>query len=213
MTPRNTSESPVESIRNTILNAKGGRLRADGRMTALSIMYQAERQDRANNVLAGLALVAAALAYLGIAALLLDDLKLPGGSWIPAFLAFPLWVAASFQLLLVWGSICISKSLQISEERLLRSLGLDSEMESGSGAGTAALAPRVPEQPTALKIQSFICYSGVWAVVVSFSIVCLAVAARKGGWVSASVITAGIVYVLLLSANIVTWWHIRKSRI
>ncbi len=40
-------------------------------------------------MLAGLTLIAAALAYLGIAALVLNDAKLPGGTWVPVFLAFP----------------------------------------------------------------------------------------------------------------------------
>lgn len=211
MATRNTSGS-TKSIRNAVVNAKSARLRADERATALSIIYQAERQDKANNMLAGLALVAAALAYLGIAALMLGDVKLPGGSWIPAFLAFPLWVAASFLVLLVWSGMDISKSVEIIEGRLLCSLGLDSEMKSSGGVEVIAQAPSAYEKPMVLKIQSLICYGGVWAVVVAFSVICLTVAIHKGSWVPASVITAGIVYALLLSANVAAWWHIRKSR-
>jgi hypothetical protein len=173
-------------------------------------MYQVERQDKANNVLAGLTLIAAALAYLGIAALLLGDAKLPGESWAPAFLAFPLWIVASFQALLVWSGLDISKSAKVLEQRLVSSLGFDDAMTTDDGARAAGEAFYMSEQPAVLKIQSLVCYGGIWLVILVFSVVCLAVAARGAGWVSSPVIAAEIVYTLLLVGNAAAWLHISK---
>jgi len=174
-------------------------------------MYQVERQDKSNNVLAALALIAAALAYLGIAALLLGDVKLPGGSWTSAFLAFPLWVAASFQVLLVQSGLIISKSVEIIERRLVISLGFGSDIRPKGGVRASAQGFTVYERPTVLKIQSFICYGGIWAVIVFFSTVCLAVAARSASWTSAPVIIASMTYMVFFVGDIAAWLQISKT--
>jgi len=210
MATRRMSGPQSRSTRNAILSAKAVPPQATERLTALSIMYQVERQDKANNVLAGLTLIAAALAYLGIAALLLGDAKLLGGSWAPAFLAFPLWIAASFQALLVWSGLDISKSAKVLEQRLVSSLGFDDAMTTDGGARAAGQAFSTYGQPAALKIQSLVCYGGIWAIILVFSVVCLAVAARGAGWISPPVIAAEIVYALLLTGNAAAWLHISK---
>jgi hypothetical protein len=73
------TRSLLKSLWSTSPPAEAAPLRPAEMITALSIVYQAERQDKANNILASLALIAAGLAYLGIAALLLGEAKLPGG--------------------------------------------------------------------------------------------------------------------------------------
>lgn len=205
---RRPSGVPSKSALSRSLNAKAAQSRTAERVNALSLIYQVERQDKASNVLAGLSLIAAALAYLGIAAILLSDKKLPGGSWTVALLAFPLWIAASFQVLLVWTGLAISKSAQTIEQRLWNSLDLFSEVRSGGRA--SATGPAFREQPVVIKIQSFICYGGVWAVVISFSSVCLATATGRAGWASGPVIFAAIAYILLLAGNTIAWLYISK---
>ncbi len=196
------------SAGNAIHDATRTPPQAADRLTALSLMYQVERQDRANNVLAGLTLIAAALAYLGIAALVLNDPRLPGGTWIPAFLAFPLWVASSFQALLVWSGVEISKSAKSLEQQLEQALGLGDVVTPDSDARAAGQAFYLFKQPVVVKIQSVVCYGGIWAVIVAFSVICLAVAARGRHWASPQVITAGAVYFMLLAGNLAAWLRI-----
>ncbi len=192
--------------RHAVPDARQTRPQAGDRLTALSVMYQAERQDKASNVLAGLTLIAAALADLGIAALVLNDPKLPGGTWVPAFLAFPLWVASSFQALLVWSGVEISKSAKSLERQLEQVLG--DVVTPDSDARAAGQAFYLFKQPAVVRIQSLVCYGGIWVVIVAFSVICLSVAARGRHLASPQVITAGAVYAGLLVGNLAAWLRI-----
>jgi hypothetical protein len=179
-------------------------VRPGERLIALSIMYQSERQDKGNNVLAGLALVAAALAYLGIASILLGDGRLPGGSWVVSLLAFPLWVAASFQVLLAWNGQIISESVRNIERRLEGLIGDKEDRNSRPSTRSSV------NQPGAMKIQAFISFGGIWVVIVAFSIVCLAVASSKAGWASVPVIAAVAIYTLSFVGNMIGWLLISR---
>jgi hypothetical protein len=179
-------------------------VRPGEKLMALSIMYQSERQDKGNNVLAGLALVAAALAYLGIASILLSDGKLPGGPWVASLLAFPLWVAASFQVLLAWNGQIISESIRTIESRLEDIIGDGENQESRPSTRSTV------NQPGAMKIQAFISFGGIWVVIVAFSIVCLAEASTKADWGSAPIIVAAAIYVLSFAGNMIGWLLISR---
>jgi hypothetical protein len=208
MAIRSNPRSLRKSIRNT--SRASASSSSSEKVTALSIIYQAERQDKASNILASLALIAAALAYLGVAALLLGDSKIPGGSWTQAFLAFPLWIAASFQVLLAWNGSIISESIRDIEHRLFILLKDTAEVRPGSTASASGRTLNIYSQPTVLKIQSLISYGGIWAVVITFTIVCLAIAAKSAGWISGPVITVGIVYALILGGDVAAWLHVSK---
>lgn len=174
---------------------------------ALSALYQAERQDSARIMSTVLALIVGALTYLGIAALLLNDVRLPGGAWAAAFLAFPLWVAAAFHVLLVGNALVRSGSIEVIERRLVDFAGLYAD-RGRLGSRAEQQVMNVDEQPTVLKIQTFICYVGVGIVIISFSVACITVAAKKAGWVSAPVFSAGAAYLLLLAAAMAAWIHV-----
>src|SRR6266516_1573911 len=95
------------------------------RAAALSALYQAERQDGATILVASLALIAAALTYLGIAAILINNSSLPGGAWVSAFLAFPLWVITSYHVLLVGSALVRSSSIELIEKNMIDTIGLN----------------------------------------------------------------------------------------
>ena len=105
--------------------------------TALSALYQAERQDAAGMLATSLALIAGGLTYLGVAAVLINNVALPGGAWVLAFLAFPMWVVASFHVLLVANALVRASSIEIIEKRLTGMAGFGEHMREhiGSRAG------------------------------------------------------------------------------
>jgi hypothetical protein len=208
MTERRNRGFLSKASRNNASSQKDAALMPAERLIALSIMYQAERQDKANNLLAALALIAAALAYLGIAAILLSNAKLPGGPWTHVMLSFPLWVAASFQLLLVWSGVVTSRSIQCIEQQMANLPDPHSGARVRPHARPTSQPFNVYEQPASLRIQSIICYGGIWAVVILFSAVCLSTAARGSGWSSVPVVFSGSIYAVLLAFDIAAWIHV-----
>jgi hypothetical protein len=203
MSLRNTFVSKSRSARGASVDSTDCGIRPGERLIALSIMYQSERQDKANNTLAGLALVAAALAYLGIASILLSAGRLPGGAWSTSLLAFPLWVAASFQVLLAWSGLLMSESVQSIERRLDSLLNDTKNHESTSGSRSSVRS--FASEPSVMKMQTIISFGGIWAVILTFSIVCLAEASIRAGWDSSPTIVAGSVYVLSFAGNMTAW--------
>lgn len=93
------------------------------RGAALGALYQAERQDASGMYATSLALIAGGLTYLGVAAVLINNVALPGGHWVLAFLAFPMWVVASFHVLLVANALVRASSIEIIEKRLAEMAG------------------------------------------------------------------------------------------
>lgn len=57
------------------------------RVSALGALYQAERQDAAGMLVTALAVVSGGLTYLGVAAVLINNVTLPGARWFPAAIA------------------------------------------------------------------------------------------------------------------------------
>src|SRR5215211_785807 len=150
-------------------------------IAALGVMYQAERQDQGNLLLTALALIAGAAAYIGVAVALVNSASNPGNPWVLAFLPFPMWVVTAYHVLLVANALVRSASVEIIEKRLIGVLNLRNE-EPRIGSRAAQRVMNIDEQPTVLRIQSYITYVGVGAVVVAFTVYCLTVAAKSNGW-------------------------------
>jgi hypothetical protein len=175
------------------------------RVAALGALYQADRQDAVGNLVAALALIAAGLTYVGVVAVLINNVKLPGGPWTLAFLAFPLWVVASFHALLAANSVVRARSIEIIERPLVRAAGFNDSVRQYIGSRAGQRVMNIKEQPRRLWAQTLISYGGVLVVIIAFSFYCLDVAAKIEGWGSAAVITAEITYALLFVAVLMAW--------
>jgi hypothetical protein len=175
------------------------------RVAALGALYQADRQDAVGNLVAALALIAAGLTYVGVVAVLINNVKLPGGPWALAFLAFPLWVVASFHALLTANSVVRARSIEIIERPLVRAAGFDDSVRQYIGSRAGQRVMNIKEQPRRLWPQTLISYGGVLVVIIAFSFYCLDVAAKIEGWGSAAAITAEIIYALLFVAVLMAW--------
>ena len=161
------------------------------RVAALSALYQAERQYAAWMLVTALALVVGGLTYLGVVAVLINNVTLPGGHWVLAFLAFPIWIVASFHVLIVANALVRASSIEIIEEQLTEIIGFDDGVRESIGSQAGQKAANIAEQPIPLKIQTTVSYGGVYIIIVVFTFYCLDVAARTKGWTSAPVISAG----------------------
>lgn len=178
------------------------------RIAALSALYQAERQDAAGILLAALALFAAALTYLGVVAVVINNVKLPGGYWTLASLAFPLWVVASFHVLLNANAAVRARSIDIVERHLVDAAGFDDGARQHVGSRASLRVTTIQAQSFRLKVQSVIGYGGTLVIIVAFTVYCLAVAAKTQGWVSGPVITGEVVYALLFGMVMLAWYEV-----
>jgi hypothetical protein len=175
------------------------------RGAALGALYQAERQDAAQMLVTSLALIAGGLTYLGVAAVLINNVALPGGPWVLAFLAFPLWVVASFHVLLVANALVRASSIDIIERRITAMAGFSESLRTRLGSRAGQRVTNIAEQYPALKLQTIITYGGVLIIIVMFTFYCLDVAAKSKGWASVPVILAEVVYFLLFGAIAWAW--------
>lgn len=175
------------------------------RGTALGAFYQAERQDSAGMLIASLAVIAGGLTYLGVALAVLNNVSVPGGRWTAAFLAFPLWVVASYHVLLAANAIVRQSSIEIIEGALFDMAGLDKSLREKVGSRAGQRAMNIAEQPYRLRFQTVVTYGGPLLIIVGFSFYCLDVAAKLKGWGTAPVISAGAVYFVLFFGIVLAW--------
>jgi hypothetical protein len=180
------------------------------RIAALGALYQADRQDAAGILLAALALFAAALTYLGVVAIVINNVKLPGGHWTTVSLAFPLWVVASFHVLLNANSAVRARSIEIIENNLVGAAGFDGSKRQYIGSHATLRVTIMQEQSFRLQVQSAVSYGGTLVIIIAFTVYCLAVAAKAQGWVSAPVITGEFVYALLFGMVMLAWREVAQ---
>jgi hypothetical protein len=180
------------------------------RFAALGALYQADRQDAAGILLAALALFAAGLTYLGVVAVIINNVKLPGGQWTLAFLAFPLWVVASFHVLLNVNAAVKARSIDIIERHLVDAAGFDKMQRQYVGSRASLRVTTIQEQPFALQVQTVVSYGGVLVIIIAFTVYCLAVAAKAEGWASAPVIVGGVLYALLFGTVMLAWHEVAR---
>lgn len=180
------------------------------RVAALGALYQADRQEAAGILLAALALFAAGLTYLGVVAVIISNVKLPGGHWTVAFLAFPLWVVASFHVLLNANAAVKARSIDIIERRLVSAAGFDDSKRQYIGSRASLRVTAIQEQSFQLRVQSLVSYGGTLVIIIAFTVYCLAVAARTQGWASAPVIAGGVVYALLFGTVMLAWYEVGR---
>ena len=193
--------------RSRELDTKSGNdsLESIDRVTALGALYQAERQDSAGMLIASLAVIAGGLTYLGVALAVLNNVRVPGGHWTAALLAFPLWVVASFHVLLAANAIVRQSSIEIIEGALFNMTGLDKSLREKVGSRAGQRAMNIAEQPNRFRVHTVVTYGGPLIIIVGFSVYCLDTAAKLKGWDSAPVITAGAVYLVLFLAIVSAW--------
>jgi hypothetical protein len=180
------------------------------RIAALGALYQADRQEAAGILLAALALFAAALTYLGVVAIIINNVKLPGGYWTVVSLAFPLWVVAAFHVLLNANAAVRARSIDIIEKRLVDAAGFDESNRQDLGSRATLRVTSIQEQPFRLQVQSVISYGGTLVIIIAFTSYCLAVVAKVHGWTSAPVITGGAVYALLFGMVMLAWYEVGR---
>jgi hypothetical protein len=178
------------------------------RVAALGVLYQSERQDSATILVTSLALVAAGLTYMGIVAVLLNTSRLVGGVWISAFLAFPLWLIAAYHVLLVGTTLVRSNSIEIIEQRLLKVIGFDESTREDIGSLAGQKVLDIDKQPRVLRSQTYVSYGGVALIIIIFTIYCLTIAAKSTGWISAPVVSAEVIYALLIISSGAAWRYV-----
>jgi hypothetical protein len=187
------------------MNSGNDLLEPIDRVTALGALYQAERQDSAGMLIASLAVIAGGLTYLGVALAVLNNVSVPGGHWTAAFLAFPLWVVASYHVLLAANAIVRQSSIEIIEGALFEMTGLDKNLREKVGSRAGQRAMNIAEQPNRFRWHTVITYGGPLIIIVGFSVYCLDVAAKLKGWGSVPVLTAGAVYFVLFFGIVFAW--------
>jgi hypothetical protein len=180
------------------------------RIAALSALYQAERQDMSSLDTLALALIAGYLAYLGIAAVILGESHAIANRWVLPFLSLPLWVGSSYHVILVAANLARAQSVEIVEHLLVAEAEIEDNHRQKIGFRAIQRVMNVEEQPTVLKLQTFITYIGIFLVTTSFTAYCLVMTAIRDNVFSPEFIAANIVYFLLFLSSVAAWIYVLK---
>lgn len=178
-------------------------------VAALGALYGADRQDASTLVNARLALLALQLTYVGFAAIALNAQEPGAGPWVAAFSPFPLWFMHAYHLILVAISMARVKSVRVLEDALYARSGLPAEMRALVGSRAGERMADVAMQPVAVKVQAVVSYAGIGAVILTFSVYALIVAAHRDGW--AAVVIAGLLYLFLLGTAAAAWLYVVRQ--
>ncbi|MCM6772064.1 hypothetical protein NDR87_02770 [Nocardia sp. CDC159] len=173
-------------------------------VAALTSLYDAERGDQQVHLNVSLALIAGAVAYLGVMAAQFHELK---RSYVwSVLIPFPLWMVAAFHVLLMATIVTRNRSIRILEARLyaatrLWAAGVTFE-EIGRERARKVTDFRI--QPWPLKIQSLVTYGGIVATLLSVTAYCLWHAHHIRGW-TVPVIVSVPVYLAFTVLLAVAW--------
>ncbi|RDI67854.1 hypothetical protein [Nocardia pseudobrasiliensis] len=151
-------------------------------VAALTSLYEAERTDQQMHMNVSLALIAGAVAYLGVVAAQFHELK---QSYVFAVLIpFPLWMVAAFHVLLIATIVTRNKSIRILEMRLYAAtrLAASGVTVDQIGRERARKVTDFRDQPWQLKSQTLVTYGGIGLTLVSVTSYCLWNAQLVRGW-------------------------------
>lgn len=183
---------------------------ATGEVEALSALYSSDREKTSSLANERLAIVALQLTYLGLAAIALGGERPIGGAWVAAFSAAPLWFMNAYHQLLVAASLTRSKSVDILEQALFERAGLPADRRDQIGHRAGSLVRDITRQVLPFKIQAAICYVGIGAALIAFTIYALVVSASSAGGASPPVILASLFYLCFMASGIVGWRRTAK---
>lgn len=180
----------------------------DSRSGLLAALYQAERQDVAAFDSIVLALIGGFLAYLGVAALVLNDAHVPGSSWVPLVLSIPSWAAISYYLNLSAQNLVRARSVLVVEDLVIKEIGVDDEEREEIGSYAIQRVSRFERQGLILRIQAIISNFSIGLVAAAFAGYCLIVTEKRAGLVSPEFIISAVLYVFLFVATLVALGHL-----
>ncbi|WP_406690505.1 hypothetical protein REH65_32190 [Saccharopolyspora sp. ID03-671] len=165
------------------------------RLQVLSVVYQAERTDRATTLTVSLATIGAAVTYLVGTIAFYDKLDLLG--WAISLLPLPMICVAAFQSQLLNLAAVRARSIRSLEDALLTQAdGLDDLDREHIGVAASERTANVHTAALANKLTLIIAYGGVALAYLTFIVLMLVRATRHiSGWVAIPAVT----YALLLA--------------
>lgn len=176
----------------------------------LAALYQSERQDVAAFDSLVLALIGGYLAYLGVAALVLNNSKVPASSWVPLVLSVPSWAAVSYYMNLSAQNLVRAKSVRIVEDAVTARIGMGLAQRREIGAYAIQRVSRFGRQAFVLRLQAIIANFSVALVAFAFAAYCLMITASRAGFRSPEFVISIVLYALLFIVTIAAWGYLLK---
>lgn len=183
-------------------------------ISVFAAVYQADRQGAAGLMSQALALLGAGLAYIGIAAGMLNGEKIPGDAGVIAWLGLPAMMVAAFHVILVSLVFARGVSLTKLEGELLGTLGSAPDAIKPAQVGHV-IGTRVSDfgnlwtrKRWGLGVQTLVAHGGTFAVIVAFTVYCLVSAAAISGWLSLAVTPALVFYCVCVAATVRSWFYV-----
>ena len=173
---RGRSKDAQAAEREKSEKASASEYGAEGRVSALSALYQGEKTDASSVFNTAMVMMGAAVAYLLGAVPLLSSLSHGPFPWLfLSLLPFPLWLVMAFHSLITLNAMSHGISVQIIENELFGASGLKARNVKRKLVGSAASDKimDITQANPAHKVTSYVVYGGVGVLIVGFTIYAL----------------------------------------